>query len=541
MSDARRPRSRFLGHLARILAGTALGLAIAEGAFHLRDHGAFPHLNVYIADARLGVRLRPGASQRLSFGKSPVTSVRINRDGLRGADLPPPADGEILVVGDSQVFGLGVEEHETASAQLSRLLGARTVINAGVPTYGPLEYNAVVTDLLARRRVDTVVYVINLVNDLFEASHPNTERHRVWDGWAVRKETAPEAITAFPGREILYGKSHLVYALRSYLHARGPQIDERGFASEGTVADLLGVAAKAGHERARAARETQALADKRAQEIADAAAKELAADLRVDELALDTFWLREWDGEALRASRDNPGDIVITRRLPAPEESRAPQQTATYLVNGAKLRRAMEARVRIFAELAAKVEAGQDHGRVDVPEAWAKEGFQETFNLSPTLLSALGKGRSHPLVRAAEERDALKKRLEALRAAPAEIVRAWSPMTPILREVKAACDAHGARLLVVALPMDVQVSPDEWRKYGVSNPLDMEPTKILLDDLVTSAEAIGALGLDATAALAKAEPGAFLDGDIHMTPKGHEALAQAIADKLSCAPDPRGR
>jgi len=43
---------------------------------------------------------------------------------------------------------------------------------------------------------------------------------------------------------------------------------------------------------------------------------------------------------------------------------------------------------------------------------------------------------------------------------------------------------------------------------------------------VASAEA-----LDATPALAAAEPGAFLDGDIHLTPRGHRALAEALAAK----------
>ena len=31
-------------------------------------------------------------------------------------------------------------------------------------------------------------------------------------------ETAPEAVRAFPGREILYRRSHLVYALRAPCH-----------------------------------------------------------------------------------------------------------------------------------------------------------------------------------------------------------------------------------------------------------------------------------------------------------------------------------
>jgi hypothetical protein len=76
------------------------------------------------------------------------------------------------------------------------------------------------------------------------------------------------------------------------------------------------------------------------------------------------------------------------------------------------------------------------------------------------------------------------------------------------------------------------VSPGEWAKYGAAQPVDMGPTRILVEDVVASAEALGAEALDATPALAAAEPGAFLDGDIHMTPKGQRALGAAVAAKL---------
>src|SRR6185436_5126779 len=101
---------------------------------------------------------------------------------------------DVLVVGDSQVFGLGVEQDEAFSARLAAAIG-RPVINAGVPTYGPAEYRAMIVEQLARRHPRTVVLTINLANDLFEEAHPNRERHAVWDGWAVRRETAPGAVT----------------------------------------------------------------------------------------------------------------------------------------------------------------------------------------------------------------------------------------------------------------------------------------------------------------------------------------------------------
>ncbi len=161
------------------LAGLLVGLALAEALFWFRDDGAFPHLNVYVPDAKLGVRLRPGGARRVAFGGNLVTRVRINADGLRGEALPPPSPGEVLVLGDSQVFGLGVEEGETFSAQLDALLPDARVINAGVPTYGPAEYVALLEELVPQRKPAVVVLTFNLVNDLFEAERPNTERHRV--------------------------------------------------------------------------------------------------------------------------------------------------------------------------------------------------------------------------------------------------------------------------------------------------------------------------------------------------------------------------
>ncbi len=176
----------------------------------------------------------------------------------------------------------------------------------------------------------------------------------------------------------------------------------------------------------------------------------------------------------------------------------------------------MEERIHTFAELAAAHDA-DPQAPVRVPTVINLAGSEEA------MAEQLKKGREHPLVRTLEEREALKRRLQELKETPAEIVRAWSALTPHLRQAKATCDAYGASLLVVALPMDLMVSPAEWAKYGGAHPIDMAPTRILVDDVVASAEALGAEALDATPALAAAEPGAFLDGDIHLTPRGQRA------------------
>jgi hypothetical protein len=93
--------------------------------------------------------------------------------------------------------------------------------------------------------------------------------------------------------------------------------------------------------------------------------------------------------------------------------------------------------------------------------------------------------------------------------------------------------------VVLVLPLDVMVSAEEWKKYGTDKPLDLSATRVLADDVLTMADELGARSVDAWPALAAAEPGAFLWGDLHMTPKGHAAVAAAIAEAMAHPQAPR--
>jgi len=482
-----------------------VGLLLTEGIFWMRDEGAFPHLNVYVADPTLGVRLKPGATQRVAFGGSPVTEVRINASGLRGADLPAPSENEIVFIGDSQVFGLGVEETETASAELARKLN-RPVINAGVPTYGPPEYNAALEAILAARKPKIAVYVVNFSNDFFEAVRPNTERHAVWDGWAVRKETAPLSIASFPGRDFLFNRSHAVYALRRlWYQAQHPEADDRGgLPSEGTAKDLLGRAADLEPAHADAHTETARRAALRRTEIrfaeqrAEAAAITLEATVSAALVVQESAELSEVGtsstGVTYRSVRANPGDIV---EVAWGEEGRDTVATAKLIRQGALLRAKLEAEIRKRAQADAA-----NYGSI---------------------------------VKLIEERDQAASALTAIRAAPLDIVRAHSPVGQQIARAKAICDAHGTRLVVVGLPLDVMVFPSAWAKYG-SEPVDLGPAAVLMTDLLEAAEAMGVTALDATPALREAGEAAFLPREFHLTPKGHKALANAVAGAIEARP-----
>jgi hypothetical protein len=248
-------------------------------------------------------RVRP---RRVSFGGNSITHIGINRDRYRGDELPPPGKDDVLIVGDSQVFGLGVEQDEAFSAVLGKTIG-RHVMNAGVPTYGPAEYRAVIAEQLGKRHPGTAVLTINLVNDLFEAQHPNKDRHVVWDGWAVRKETGPASVASFPGRDFLYRRSHLFFALRKGRHA-GDAIDERVVASEGTWKDIVTTGEQVAKQRA----DLLAARQKRLEDVSWVHKEIEEQDRAIDEKITEV--LHDSDGAdsfTISVAPANPGDIVL--------------------------------------------------------------------------------------------------------------------------------------------------------------------------------------------------------------------------------------
>lgn len=521
--EAAPPRSRLHRWISRTLQlglGLSLGLLTAEGGFWLRDDGAFPHVNFYEADPELGVRLRPGASMHFRLGANPTREITVNAQGFRGADWPAPDQqqrGSIMVFGDSQVFGLGVGDDETFSARLAEHTG-QLVLNAGVPTYGPHEYLALAEQLLAEREVETVIYVLNFLNDPFELERPNVERHAVWDGWAVRIETAPDLdeIVDFPGRRWLMSRSHLVYAARQWWHQRDAEIwiasSDRGLPSEGDWEDLLGVAATSRTAEAARQAELEAVAEQKVKTAEQVTSTRYHAEYSDDELAelertLATMRApsdRRVPHYERRILDKHPGDIIS---VAWGESSRSVRITSEMFNQALAVKRDVEAenakRQRAHVERRERLEAKLERLR---EQAKTERNVDQLAELEQRL-----------------------HELETLEPPPRI---ALSPFDPHLRELAAVCERHGAALLVVALPFDVQVSSEEWAKYGVEDGPDMRPTRALLEDLVLDAEALGIAAIDVTPALAAAEPGAFLDGDIHMTAKGHAALAEALAKAL---------
>ena len=75
--------------------------------------------------------LRPGIDARhYNYFNEFVKDYHINKSGTRGYN----EDGEIVMLGDSFVFGTGLNDDETVAYNLEKISGVR-VVNAGVPGY----------------------------------------------------------------------------------------------------------------------------------------------------------------------------------------------------------------------------------------------------------------------------------------------------------------------------------------------------------------------------------------------------------------------
>jgi hypothetical protein len=318
----------------------------------------------------------------------------------------------------------------------------------------------------------------------------------------VRSETAPADLGGFPGRALLYRDSHAFYALRRYLHA-GEERPEQAMVSEGLAADLLIT--------------TSTSAQKPTEASALLVENAGARSAQVSAIA-----------EAEKA-REGAREQVVAE-LGRAQAAEASVEPATG-VNDARYR------VRLAADMAAAhpgdivYEPGAESARpVTATARLIRDAIRER-DRALALLEAARQKEEEALKAPREQRWKAESRLRQLDAAKYDQAQPASVLEPRLREIRDLAAKHGAEVLVVALPIDVQVSSDEWQKYGAPV-TDMSSTLALTADMLASARSLGMRTLDAVPALRAASPGAFLHADIHMTKKGHEAVAEALATAI---------
>jgi lysophospholipase L1-like esterase len=178
--DSVRAVSRALKRVLSLVLGLLLSIATFEaGSRLLGIH--FPALRsaeagLWTYDPVKGWFQTPGAVGRVDLGGPDAGHVRINSLGLRGPETPlakAPGVKRVVVLGDSFVFGVGVDQDHVFTTRLQNLIEARRpgeieVLNLGVAGYSTDQELLLFEDLGQRLRPDVVVLV--MCDNDFEAN-----------------------------------------------------------------------------------------------------------------------------------------------------------------------------------------------------------------------------------------------------------------------------------------------------------------------------------------------------------------------------------
>jgi len=169
---------------------------------------------------------RPGYAGTFKTGEF-RTGIRINSKGLRDREYPyekPAGTKRLLALGDSMVYGWGVEAEQAATEVLERRLSGVEVINAGCPGWGTRHHLRFLQDEGIRYQPD-VVLLFFCTND----PEDNGRQIKFVDGQVA----APEAPEGTAGRVKRWVTRHFAtYTLLARGKAELGRIIGRGQAPE---------------------------------------------------------------------------------------------------------------------------------------------------------------------------------------------------------------------------------------------------------------------------------------------------------------------
>jgi len=156
-------RSRATARAALSILAALFALSIAEAAVRvIAPQWTLTGFDFFAPDAELGWRLAPDYSGELSNVVEYRVKVRTDALGLRTGS--PQAGPIVLGLGDSFMFGFGVEADQSFLALAAREVGARAA-NAGTPSYGPCQESELGVRLLGELKPSVVVLSVFLGND----------------------------------------------------------------------------------------------------------------------------------------------------------------------------------------------------------------------------------------------------------------------------------------------------------------------------------------------------------------------------------------
>jgi hypothetical protein len=200
--------------LALIVGGVGAALVLAEIAVRTFPHAFGIHApldyympHVFAQDPEITWTLDPGArSPHQHFAGDYDVTVTIDPRGFR---ITPHAEGRpnLLVLGDSFTFGLGVQDRETYPSQLATKLPGWNVLNGGYVGGASLD-----THFLWLRRNYPIYRPKFVIFQVFEANDYNEVAENVW------QETDAQGVPAkiLTKYQVKDGRSTLTYSHQSF-------------------------------------------------------------------------------------------------------------------------------------------------------------------------------------------------------------------------------------------------------------------------------------------------------------------------------------
>ncbi len=136
----------------------------------------------YRPDPKLGWTNQPGYRGRMTNGVDYDSTIRIDSLGLRGGE-PTGQRPAVLGIGDSFMFGFGVDEDQSFFVRAAHAAGAQP-LNAGVPGYDLCQAVDLAAELLPRLQADAIVIAPCLANDELDVA-AGRDRMEVQHGYFV--------------------------------------------------------------------------------------------------------------------------------------------------------------------------------------------------------------------------------------------------------------------------------------------------------------------------------------------------------------------
>lgn len=169
-------------------------LALAELGLRLVMQEKVELQGLYCRDEAAGIALTPGFHGSMRTSEFEY-QVAVNQLGMRDGPVGPKPPGglRILMLGDSFVFGVGVELASSLPKALERRLSAEgrgpiQVLNAGVPGYSPFQELQTLRRLAPVVEPDLVVLVFFIGDDWYGNARraPPEEARRGFVPWLER-------------------------------------------------------------------------------------------------------------------------------------------------------------------------------------------------------------------------------------------------------------------------------------------------------------------------------------------------------------------